>query len=67
MSENLQKKLPIVMLALLIIASVIEGISTYYASPKIQNMINIGHLVLAILVFIIGLVLVYVKFLQKKK
>jgi surface polysaccharide O-acyltransferase-like enzyme len=67
MSENLQKKLPIVMLVLLILASIIEGISTYYANPEVQNIVNIGHLILAVLVLIIGLSLVYVKFLQKKK
>lgn len=67
MSENLQKKLPIFMLILLMLATIIEGISTYYASPQVQKAINIGHLILAILVLIIGLGLVYVKFQQKKK
>jgi membrane protein DedA with SNARE-associated domain len=67
MSENLQKKLPVFMLVLLILASIIEGVSAYYASPEIQNMVNIGHLILAILVLTIGLALLYVKFQQKKK
>ncbi|WP_435356764.1 hypothetical protein [Emticicia sp. SJ17W-69] len=67
MSENLQKKLPIFMLVLLMLATIIEGISTYYASPQVQKMVNIGHLILAILVLLIGLGLVYVKFQQKKK
>lgn len=67
MSENFQKKLPIVMLVLLMLATVIEGISVYYASPEVQKMVNIGHLILAILVLIIGLGLVYVRFRQKKK
>ncbi len=67
MSENFQKKLPIVMLVLLMLATVIEGISVYYASPEVQKMVNIGHLILAVLVLIIGLGLVYVRFRQKKK
>jgi uncharacterized BrkB/YihY/UPF0761 family membrane protein len=67
MLVDLQKKLPIVMLTLLILASVIEVLSEYYASPEVKTIVIYGHLILAILVFLIGLVLLYARIQQKKK
>ncbi len=67
MSENLQKKLPIVMLSLLILASIVEIIAQYYGNPEIKQLVQKGHFIFALIVLIIGLYLVYVKFKQKQK
>lgn len=67
MSENLQKKLPSIMLSLLILASIIEVIAQYYGSLATKQLVQKGHFVLALIVLIIGFYLVYVKFQEKKK
>lgn len=61
MSENLQKKIPIILLAILIIISVVEIIARFYGSPKTREIIEKSHFVLAVIVLIVGGYLLYVK------
>jgi TRAP-type mannitol/chloroaromatic compound transport system permease small subunit len=61
MSENLQKKLPIIMLAMLVIIAIIEVIARFYGSSETKVIVEKSHFVLAVVVLIIGSYLLYVK------
>lgn len=61
MSENLQKKIPFIMLAMLVIIAIIEVIARFYGSPETKVIVEKSHFVLAVLVLIVGGYLLYVK------
>jgi cadmium resistance protein CadD (predicted permease) len=61
MSESLQKKMPLIMLGLLIIASIAEVAAKYYGSPETKAIVEKSHFVLAIIVLILGIYLIYAK------
>jgi TRAP-type mannitol/chloroaromatic compound transport system permease small subunit len=61
MSENLQKKLPIIMLAMLVIIAIIEVIARFYGSSETKVIVEKSHFVLAVVVLIVGGYLLYVK------
>lgn len=61
MSENLQKKLPIIMLAILVVISIVEIIARFFGSSETKAIVEKSHFVLAVLVLIVGGYLLYVK------
>lgn len=61
MSENLQKKLPIIMLSMLVVISIVEIVVRFYGSSEIKAIVEKSHFVLAVIVLIVGGYLLYVK------
>jgi hypothetical protein len=66
MSENLQKKIPIIMLSILILVSVVAAIARQFGSAEIKSIVEKSHFYIAIVVLIIGAYLLYLKSRNKK-
>jgi hypothetical protein len=66
MSENLQKKLPIIMLTLLILVSIVAAIARQFGNAEMKNIVEKSHFYLALVVLIIGGYLLFLKSRSKK-
>lgn len=66
MSEDLQKKLPVIMLSILILASVVAALARHFGGAEIKSIVEKSHFYIAIVVLIIGGYLLYLKSRNKK-